>query len=332
MRRYLIKYKWPLGGLALSVVITGLFFSWNSLTVSSESKAELPKMNYPASNFSGENCEGSGNRPLAVMVSSDPEARPLSAIGQADLVFEMPVTPNGVTRMMAVFQCEQPAEIGSVRSAREDFIPLALGINAVYAHFGGEKTALEELNGGVIDNIDGLKYDGTIYYRKSGIPRPHNSFTSYALVKQSMITNQYEWKNSNRTPQYPHTDPARTLGVQAGPTLYTNLTQFKVSWQYDRVNNSYLRTRGGRIELDRNTNQTVAAKNIVVMNTTWSPISKDYLRVKTVGGGTIKLYQNGEVVDGTWEKKDDKAKLILYDVNHKELKFVPGPIWVEIAI
>ena len=75
-----------------------------------------------------------GGRPASSELY-DPEARPLSGIGQADVIIEMPVTPNSVTRFMAVYQCQTPKEIGSVRSAREDFIPLAAGFNTIYAHW-----------------------------------------------------------------------------------------------------------------------------------------------------------------------------------------------------
>src|SRR6185369_17960250 len=58
------------------------------------------------SSIAGLNCDTAQRRPVAVMLASDPEARPLSGIGQADAVVEMPVTPNGVTRYMAIYQCE----------------------------------------------------------------------------------------------------------------------------------------------------------------------------------------------------------------------------------
>src|SRR5438093_338635 len=61
--------------------------------------------------ISGIECENPDSRPIAVMLSSDREARPLSGIGAADLVFEMPVVENGFTRMMAVYQCGKPKEL-----------------------------------------------------------------------------------------------------------------------------------------------------------------------------------------------------------------------------
>lgn len=302
----------------------------HGIEINNQAGAGLDKMNYPTARLSGIACANSDHRPLAVMVSSDPEARPLSGISQADMVFEMPVTPSGVTRMMAVFQCTEPAEIGSVRSARLDFVPIALGLGAVYAHWGGEHTVLEELNGHIIDNIDGLHYDGTIYYRKSGIKPPHNGFSNYTLLRQAMQENHYDWRLTDQTPTYQFVDNKKSAGVETGPTVYAE--QFKVSWRYDMTTNAYVRSRNGLVELDKNTNQAVSVKNVLVMHTTWSPISKDYLRIKTVGNGQLERYSNGQLTHGTWEKQSNQGKLYFYDQNHQEIKLDTGSSWIEIVV
>jgi len=321
-------------GIVILVVIVGASF-WLSKIGSKkiEISNNLTGINVPTnkpeqkSPIMGVECANANARPFAVMVSSDVEARPLSGIGEADMVFEMPVVENGFTRMMAVYQCGQPKEIGSVRSSRLDFVPLALGIHSIYAHFGGEHTVLEELNNGIIDNIDGLKYDGTIYYRKPNIPKPHNAFTSYDLLTK--ISKDLGYDMSDSTISYPHEDSSKSMGEVSPISLFAE--GFKVNWLYDKNSNSYFRTRNGLPEIDKNSGKQVEAKNVIVMKTTWSPVSKDYIRVKTVGSGGLLVYKDGTVVTGTWEKKDDKSKLYFYDENHKEVKLAPGIIWVEIA-
>lgn len=274
---------------------------------------------------STDNCD-SNTRPIAVMISSDPEARPLSSISQADMIFEMPVTPNGITRMMAVFKCNQPQEIGSVRSARLDFIPLAQGLGAIYAHWGGEHTALTELDGGIIDNIDGLHYDGTIYFRKKTIAPPHNGFTSYALLSEAI--KQRNYRMENKAAAYLYTDDNTSKGIQEPPPLYTGHMQ--VQWQYDLQQNAYLRRRDGKSEIDHNTAQQVSAKNIIVMQTTQSPMSKDYIRVTTVGSGKATIYQDGQASEGSWHKDSATDKLYFLDSQGKEIKLIRGATWVEI--
>ena len=284
------------------------------------------------SSISGQECENTGARPFAVMVSSDKEARPLSGIGEADMVFEMPVVENGFTRMMAVFQCGRPKEVGSVRSSRLDFVPLALGLDAIYAHFGGEHTVLEELNAGVINNIDGLKYDEIYYYRKAGIPRPHNSFTNFDLLTE--IARKLGYNLDGAKVSYPHEDPPSHKATEGQenyvepPSVFNK--GFEVVWKYNKETNSYFRSRNGKPEMDKNTGKQVEAKNIVIIETSASPINKDYIRVKTVGSGSATIYKDGIAISGSWEKKDDHAKMFFYDKDGKEIDFAPGSIWVEI--
>lgn len=282
--------------------------------------------NGPRSALAGIACENYDSRPFAVMVSSDKEARPLSGISESDMVFEMPVVDVGFTRMMAVYQCGRPKEVGSVRSSRLDFVPLALGVNAIYAHFGGEHKVLDELNNGIIDNIDGLKYDGTIYYRKKSILRPHNAFTNFDLLTQ--VSKDLGYNLTDSKIAYLHDSDSKSQGNTSPKPLFNE--DFRVTWQYDRDDNAYYRTRSGDREVDRNTGKQVAAKNVIIMKTTWSPINKDYIRVKTVGSGGVLVYKNGTVTGGTWEKKDDHAKLMFYNQNHKEISLAPGVTWIEI--
>lgn len=285
-----------------------------------------PEREETASSISGEKCENAGARPIAVMVSSDKEARPLSGIGEADMIFEMPVVENGFTRMMAVFQCGRPKEMGSVRSSRLDFVPLALGLDAIYAHFGGEHEVLEELNSGVIDNIDGLKYDEIYYYRKKGIPRPHNSFTNFDLMTE--VANKLGYDLKGAKINYPHEKKSKSRGTVEPEPLFDG--NFKVIWRYNKETNSYSRNRAGIDEIDKNTGKQVETKNVVVIETSASPVNKDYIRVKTVGSGSAAIYRDGIVINGSWEKKDDHAKMFFYDKDGKEIDFAPGSIWVEI--
>ncbi len=276
--------------------------------------------------LSGTQCENGGYRPWAVMMPSDPEARPLSGIGQADMVFEMPVTENGITRMMAVFQCTHPKEIGSIRSARIDFIPYVRGLNAIYIHWGGEHDALAILNSHITDNIDCLKLDGSTCIRKKNAPMPHNGFTTSSLILAKIKAFGYKMMDSSVS--YPHTE-GLSIGKISPPALYQDDNQ--VNWSYDSQANLYARSRGGKSEIDRTTGKQIKTSNVVVLHTTSEYVSILYNRVKTVGSGTLTAYQNGTSIRGTWKKSSDQSKLMFLDSNNKEINFVPGSTWIQVV-
>lgn len=316
--------------IVILVVFVGFGLAKKNNIEVSKGDISLDGMSLPVSDLSGEKCANAKNRPVAVMVSSDEETRPLSGIEEADLVFEMPVVDNGVTRMMAVFQCYQPKEIGSVRSARSDFIPWVQGLGAVYAHWGGERDALKKLTSGIVDNIDAMKYEGIYYYRKNTAKPPHNGFTNFDFINKANAKLGYNLEKPVSAYEHEQGRPVKEGVPVQPPSIYES--KFAVQWKYQPESNDYLRWRGGREETDHNTSKQVLASNVVFLKTTWSPISRDYINVKTIGSGEAVIYKNGEAVNGTWEKKTALDRLVFRDLTGQEIKFVVGKIWVETLI
>lgn len=280
--------------------------------------------------LTGQPCETPTRRPLAIMLASDPEARPLSGIGAADMVFEMPVTPNGITRMMAVYQCGEPTEIGSIRSARSDFIPLAQGVDAILAHWGGEHDALAALNGHIIDNIDALAYEGSTFYRKERIPRPHNGFTTPTLLRER--ADLFGYRASTSLLPYLRTSdaPARTtspLGDTASVSWPQNMD---VRFTYDPSRNAYARWRGGEPEIDALTKRQVYAQVVVLVHTDASFVRDQYIRVRTLGKGVATLWQGGRRISALWHKERASDMLTFTDAAGAPIPLEPGVLWVLI--
>lgn len=280
--------------------------------------------------ITGQSCANRTRRPAIVMLAGDPEARPLAGLNQADIIFEMPVTPNGINRFMAVFQCEEPEEIGSIRSAREDFLPLASVFNPIYAHWGGEHHALELLNSGVLDNVNALIYDGTVFYRKNSVKPPHNGFTTIANLFD--IAGRLGYSEENTFAGFPHSSkkPERSLSNMVSSFDINYPAPFNVNWQYDEASNTYKRSRGEEPEIDANTGQQINPSVVVVMKTTSTPIDWQYIRVQTKGKGEAEFYQNGIRIAGTWE--NDGENLKFRDQSGEEIEFAPGRIWISITV
>ena len=327
------RRKIIIGGVVLILgALIWLFNSGHSFTIGSSSSGETVKK---PSSIAGLNCETAQRRPVAVMLASDPEARPLSGIGQADAVIEMPVTPNGVTRYMAIYQCQTPKEIGSVRSAREDFVPFAAGFSTIYAHWGGEHGVLAKLDSHVTDNINALQFDGSIFYRKSGVKPPHNGFTTLDLLSQQ--SKKFYYSLTKDFIGYPHTDsqPAKNISNVATSLTLNYLYPDNVVWTYDQNKNLYNRARGGAPEIDKNTGLQVTASVLAVIHTTSHILVQgdQYIVVKTTGTGPADVYQNGIKITGIWQKDPARldSKLFFYDSSGNEIKFAPGQLWIEIV-
>ncbi|NOQ68433.1 DUF3048 domain-containing protein [Patescibacteria group bacterium] len=287
--------------------------------------------------INGIRCENANGRPFAVMLAGDLEAWPLSGIAEADLVIEMPVVTNGITRYMAIYVCGEPAEIGSIRSSRHDFIPLAMGFDAIYAHWGGSHYALDKLNSGIMDNVNALYLDGSVFYRKPGLPKPHDGFTTIKRLREYSertgyrLDNEFEgykfYDEENPTSPSPSLSGGEQLVSIGYPSVY------KVEYEYNAETNSYLRSKGDKKDKDKLTSEQISAKNVVIMFAASRQIEGQYNDMDIEGEGDAIIYQNGWEIKGKWkkDKTNMKSKLYFYNETGEEIKFVPGKIWIQVV-
>ena len=285
--------------------------------------------------ITGEKCENYNRRPIAVMLATDAINRPLSGISQADVVIEMPVITGGITRLMAIYGCETPEQIGSVRSARHDYIPLALGFDAIYAHWGGSHFAYDQLNKKIIENIDAMINPYNSFYRTTDLEPPYNGFTSLDLLINAAKKLGYSLEN--KFAGYPHLENSKSK--LQNPNTGGKLTigyggEFRVSYSYNKSENVYQRYRNNLRETDKNNGNQVEVSVVVVMRAESHMIEEpNYNEVDVQGEGEAKVYQNGEEIKGIWRKTGNytNSKLTFLDSNAKEIKFAPGKIWIEIV-
>lgn len=279
-------------------------------------------------------------RPIAVMLGSDPIARPISGFAAADLVFEVPVLVNNVTRQMAVYQCGQPAEIGGVRSARHDYLFLAKGLDAVIAHWGGSYHTLNRIrferarNGGpVYESIDALRNPGKAYYRVSRLPSPYNGYTTYDRLWEALKGLGY--RTYSVFEGYAHEPDAPPSRRGSGTLDIGWPGAMRVRYVYHPETNAYERFWGGKRHLDGVGGTPVSPKVLVVMHAEqrFAQGPGGYNDVDVEGSGPIEVYQNGQVIPGTWSKPEQHKQdpLDFRNTQGAPMRFVPGQIWIHVV-
>jgi hypothetical protein len=246
---------------------------------------------------------------------------------------------------MGVYVCNTPTEVGSMRSSRHDYIALAKGLDAIYAHWGGSHYAIDLLNQGVIDSLncnnDGGKSAGQCCFRKEGMARGVDS--GYAKPEELFkCAKDFGYRLTDNFAGYPHQAEAATDQRGKGGHLRVAFAgPYAAEYDYDQASNTYKRTWGNVADTDRNNKERIAPKNIVVMMAQSGQIveGEQYNNVQigdpwydSTDTGEASYYMNGQQYKGTWKKDKSKAesKLFFYDESGQEVKFVPGQIWVEI--
>ncbi|MCR4322688.1 MAG: DUF3048 domain-containing protein [Candidatus Azambacteria bacterium] len=333
-----IRYCIILGGGVIVLALIGgvAWYTGNLSTTISIKKGSIAlSQTTPANNainerlarnpLTGTLCAEGDARSFAVMLAADTAARPLYGIAQADIVVEMPALTNGITRYMAVFGCEHAEEIGSIRSARHDFLLFAKSFDAIYAHWGGSYLALDALKTKELDNIDALPNPYNAFYRKNDKQAPHNGFTSFARL--SAAAQKLGYRMTGSAIEYPrirdeavlHTDQNIVLGY---PFPYN------VDFSYHYATNSYVRLRGGEKEMDVATNAQVEVKNVIVMRAVSRQVSPDYNDVEVEGEGSVIVYRNGEMKKGTWKREE--GRYVFIAENGQAIGLVEGKTWISV--
>ncbi len=306
--------------------------------------------------ISGLPCDNWNRRPIAVMQPGDVTARPTAGFSEADMVFEIPVITSSITRLMGVYLCNTPTEVGSMRSARHDFIDLAKGIDAIFVSWGRSESHSESdptgLAKGILDRgeIENINCNGDAgksanacpenpCFRKEGMARGVDS--GYGKGEGFFqCAKDFGYRLENKFVGYKHApEVALDQRPQGGHLRVAFAGPFAVEYDYDRTTNSYLRTWGNVPDIDRNNKKRNAPKNVIVLMAQSEQIEGQYNNVQlgdpwydTQDSGDAFYYMNGQQQRGTWkkDKSNISSKLFFFDESGNEINFVPGQMWVEV--
>jgi len=301
---------------------------FGTLPLTGDRAIEAPK----TSGLSGRECEEPDRRAIGVMLAGDPINRPVSGFADADQVWEMPVLVSGVTRLMAVYQCGRPDDIGSVRSARHDYLFLAEGVDAILSHWGGSYHALNRVAAGEFQTMNALTNPFGAFFRKNHLPAPYNGFTTYDGLWNALQKLGYRAKTQFEG--YEFKDDAAVSERGAGGTLRVAWPgAFAVSYEYDPTTNRYQRFWAGVKQVDGKDNATSVAPSVVVVVRAANGSAEGpggYNDVAIEGSGAMTLYQDGRVIEGTWAKnalyKDEAMSFT--DGEGKSIVLTRGQVWV----
>ncbi len=316
----------------------------SSVQIFSNSTTESIKDNILPVNLPG---SGTANRPIAVMVENSFAARPQSGLILADLVYEV-VDEYGITRFVAIFSSNEAPVVGPVRSARPYYAEIARAFDPIYAFFGTypecygviEKLGMYTLSA-MTDRSGNSSITGQApYWRdwsRSSI-QEHTAFMSISKLKQKAAQLGYPLQSDGIPFPYKSDPPLEARGgvtnIHIDFSTHAYAPQgFDILYVYDRGSNSYLRFMGGSPHKDYDTGHQITAKNVIVMvSDIMGPLDKwGHMSVRTTGSGTAFIFQDGNAIQGSWERGNVFAPFIYRDGSGKQVSFTGGSTWVAIV-
>ncbi len=283
--------------------------------------------------------EAEGKRPIAVVVNNSKPARPQWGLCTPDIVVEG-LTEAGVTRMLWLYAdvADMPDKIGSLRSARHDFIEIAEGLDALFVHWGGSKYAYNAIESRNVDHFDGLRYANIYFFRdteRTDVPIEHRGYTTREAVEKGLdklglrreINSSYASPfafASAKNPRTPAGGACTKLDI-----VFSNYCNH--TFKYNTADSLYYNNINGVAMNDADGNQ-MAVKNVIIL---YCGISS---KGDTAGciemdltGGSGVLVSNGAYENITWKKGSSSSMLRLYSENGEELELNAGKSYIGLV-
>ncbi len=263
-----------------------------------------------------------------VMIENSPDARPQSGLLEAGVVYEA-VAEGGITRFLALFQEAQPGYIGPIRSSRPYYLDWLLPFDASYAHVGGSPAALAQIKELHVKDLDQFA-NASAYHRVTQRYAPHNVYSSidelYKLAQSKGYTSS-TFTGFVRKPEAKVATPTAT-SIDFAISSYL----YNPHYDYDAATNSYKRSEGGKIHTDEKSGAQLSPK-VVIALVTPSALESDgtHNSYTTTGTGTMYVFQDGAVAQGTWTKDSRTSQFVFKDSNGNTLKLNPGQTWISLV-
>lgn len=291
---------------------------------------EEPVVTYPAP-FSGKPLEQEAtNRPVLVTINNQVEARPQSGLSSADVVYEM-LAEGDITRLLALFQSDLPETVGPIRSARSYFIDVAQGLDAFYIAHGYSPEAKQTLSSGVVDNINGMAYDGTLFIRSKDRVAPHNSYMPGENIEKSMEKVNASTHYSKKVAYAFYNDEESVkIGEQATNVhvKYGYADSFNSTYTFSTNTGTYERSNGTSVTTDLLTGEALAISNVLFFEMEHSFVDSYGRRdIDINSGGIAYVAQAGGIRQVEWENRD--GLLTAVELDGSPVKLVPGLTWVH---
>ncbi|MFH1822915.1 MAG: DUF3048 domain-containing protein [Patescibacteria group bacterium] len=268
------------------------------------------------------------NKIYAVVIDNQPGGRPAFGIAEANLVYEAEAEGR-ITRYLAFFSNDLDLKkVGPVRSVRPYFVDWAKEFNALLVHCGGSPEALAKIKNEKVLSINEF-YNGDYYWRASNMPAPHNIYTSTGNLTSYINKNNLA---ASQIISWLYKDEDKKIATTSSPIIKIDFKDydFAVQWNYDIINNEYVRYLNEKIDKDGNEKE-IKAKNIIIQFMETEVIDEKLrLKIQTIGQGKTLVCLDGECREGLWKKISGNSRTRYY-VNGEEVAFNAGPTWVEVV-
>lgn len=283
----------------------------------------------------------SKSRPLAVSVNNTPVAiKVQTGLNKAYLVYEI-ATEGSTSRLLALYKDVKDLKVGTIRSARHNFIDFALESDAILAAYGWSIYAQQQLEGGAINYVQGLVGEGNMWRNNpEKLASEHTAYLNTTKVlNYAKDKKKYKLESSSADNtlvlnyQKGDVDLSNKDKVMNATDVTVNYGSVTNNFKYDSNTKMYTRIVNGKVTKDYDTKENFTTKNIIVERVTYKMCDNNYYwDLQTVGSGDGYYITNGKAVPIKWSKSSRSAKTKYTYLDGKEIEVSDGRTYIEVQV
>ncbi len=286
-------------------------------------------------------------KPISVMVENQAQARPQTALQQADIIYEA-MAEGDITRFMCIFNDQKPTVVGPVRSARLYYINMQKEWDSPLVHYGGPDDSKSpsyiygESTKYIKVRVDGVKGTYSKYFwRDKSRSAPHNVYTNLVKIQDEL----YDYTPNNRI-HFSFSDNPGYSGdtVDTVSLPYVTDKENFVTFQYDSAKDKFFRFEKGKafevrtVSEDENGKQSTVTEPLSVQNLIVQ-YAQTYVRkndgggrrmVEMVGEGKCEYFIGGKYISGYWERESLDDSTQYYADNGLPIILKPGNTFIAV--
>lgn len=277
----------------------------------------------------------SNTRPFAVVVNNSAVAvKVQTGLQSAYMVYEIPVE-GGLTRLLAFYKDIDDLTIGTIRSARHNFLDYAWEQDAIFVHYGWSHYAKDDIIKTKINNVNGLS--DTAFWRENpeNLASEHTAYTSLSKIREFSKTKKYNMTTDKGLVLKYNTNMINLESLenakQANHISIPSNGSSNTTYVYDKENQIYKRLVNGKENIDYNTKKQITVKNIIVQKINTKMASDNhYWDLETVGNGEGFYITNGYSVPITWKKASRTEKTCYNYLDGSEVTLSDGNTFIQL--
>ena len=273
----------------------------------------------------------SKSRPYAIVINNVGVARKAqTGLQDAQVIYEF-LVEGGITRFLAIYKDKNTSQIGTVRSARHNFLDMAFEYDAIFTHFGGSHYAYNDIKSTGINDIDGMTSNAFWRSNPYKLASEHTAYTNIEKLNSQTKSKKYRTTTDTKWPLSYSAEEINLDGIDAKDISVPFSDYTKNTYKYDSENKVYKRYVNGKEHVDMKTKKQFTFKNIIIAKMKWKMASDNYyLDITTVGSGSGYYITNGKAIEITWSKSGRKNQTVYKDKKGNVIKLNDGNTFIEL--